>query len=238
MARKCHNAEEIIGKLREAEVGLASGRGAAEMCRVLGVTEQTYYRWRNEYGGVKLDQAKRMKELERENARLRRAVSDLTLDKLILASPPPTRPPAGGRLFPSVQCRFGQRYGSAGGAHFRGRTAEVESNARASRACPWEVFPHGASPLDSQRARIRQLANPNLGVVSCATCETTRSWNSTIAGFAFSIPTSWSTLQGSIPSGNVPDPAALVRVTGRDAVRRDHGGAPERYGVDTRSVRG
>lgn len=84
MARKRHSAEEIINMLREAEVGLASGRGVAEMCRVLGVTEQTYYRWRNEYGGLKLDQAKRMKELERENARLRRAVSNLTLDKLIL----------------------------------------------------------------------------------------------------------------------------------------------------------
>ena len=84
MARKRHSAEEIINKLREAEVGLASGRGVVEMCRALGVTEQTYYRWRNEYGGLKLDQAKRMKELERENARLRRAVSDLTLDKLIL----------------------------------------------------------------------------------------------------------------------------------------------------------
>ena len=84
MARKRHSAEEIINKLREAEVGLASGHGVREMCRVLGVTEQTYYRWRNEYGGLKLDQAKRLKELERDNAELRRAVSDLTLDKLIL----------------------------------------------------------------------------------------------------------------------------------------------------------
>jgi putative transposase len=83
MARK-HKPEEIIGKLREAEIVLAQGRTVADACRRIGVTEQSYYRWRKEYGGLKMDQAKRMKELEKENARLRRAVSDLTLDKLIL----------------------------------------------------------------------------------------------------------------------------------------------------------
>jgi transposase-like protein len=84
MARKKHTAEQIIGKLREIEVGLAAGRSVAEMCRALAVSEQTYYRWRAEYGGLKLDQAKRLKELERENVRLRKAVAELTLDKLIL----------------------------------------------------------------------------------------------------------------------------------------------------------
>ena len=84
MARKKHTPEQIIGKLREIEVGLAAGRSVAEMCRSIAVSEQTYYRWRAEYGGVKLDQAKRLKELERENARLRKAVAELTLDKLIL----------------------------------------------------------------------------------------------------------------------------------------------------------
>ena len=84
MPRKKHTAEEIIGKLREAEVLLAQGKKVPEVVRSLGVTEQTYYRWRNEYGGLKVDQAKRLKELERENARLKRAVADLTLDKLIL----------------------------------------------------------------------------------------------------------------------------------------------------------
>ena len=83
MARK-HKPEEIIGKLREAEIVLAQGGAVPDACRRIGVTEQTYYRWRKEYGGVKVDQARRMKDLERENARLRRAVSDLTLDKLIL----------------------------------------------------------------------------------------------------------------------------------------------------------
>jgi transposase-like protein len=84
MPRKKHTVEQIIGKLREAEVQLAQGSTVGEVCRALGVTEQTYYRWRKEYGGLKLDQARRLKELERENGRLRQAVADLTLDKLIL----------------------------------------------------------------------------------------------------------------------------------------------------------
>jgi transposase-like protein len=84
MSKKRHTAEQIIGKLREAEVLLAQGQTVPEVSRSLGITEQTYYRWRKEYGGLRLDQAKRLKELERENLRLRRAVSDLTLEKLIL----------------------------------------------------------------------------------------------------------------------------------------------------------
>ncbi|MBB2192034.1 IS3 family transposase [Gluconacetobacter azotocaptans] len=84
MPLKKHKPEEIIGKLREVEIVLGQGGTAAEACRRIGVSEQTYYRWRKEYGGLKTDQARRMKELEKENAWLRRAVSDLTLDKLIL----------------------------------------------------------------------------------------------------------------------------------------------------------
>ena len=84
MAGRRHKPEEIIGKLREAEIVLAQGGTVPDACRRIGVTEQTYYRWRKEYGGLKVDQAQRLKELERENARLRRAVSDLMLDKLIL----------------------------------------------------------------------------------------------------------------------------------------------------------
>ena len=84
MPKKRHTVEQIIGKLREAEVQLAPGTTVAEVCRSLGVTKQTYYRWRKEYGGLKLDQARRLKDLERENARLRQAVADLTLDKQIL----------------------------------------------------------------------------------------------------------------------------------------------------------
>ena len=85
MSRKRHTAEEIVAKLRQVDVLMAQGRPVADAVRSIGVTEVTYYRWRNEYGGLKGDQVKRLKELETENGRLRRAVSDLTLDKLILA---------------------------------------------------------------------------------------------------------------------------------------------------------
>ena len=84
MSRKRFTPEQIIGKLREAEVALAQGQTVAQVCRFLGIAEQTFYRWRREYGGLKVEQAKRLKALEQENTRLRRAVSDLTLDKLIL----------------------------------------------------------------------------------------------------------------------------------------------------------
>jgi transposase-like protein len=84
MPSKKHKPEEIIGKLREVEIVLAQGSSTAEACRRISVSEQTYYRWRKEYGGLKTVQARRMKDLEKENQRLRRAISDLTLDKLIL----------------------------------------------------------------------------------------------------------------------------------------------------------
>ena len=84
MPQKRYRPEEIIAKLREAEVFLGQGQTAPEVVKTLGIHEVTYYRWRKEYGGLKVSQAKRLKDLERENARLRRAVSDLILDKLIL----------------------------------------------------------------------------------------------------------------------------------------------------------
>ncbi len=84
MGRRRHTPEQIITALREAEVGLASGKTVAEVSREIGISEQTYYRWRQEYGGMKVDQARRLKELERENGRLKRAVANLTVDKLIL----------------------------------------------------------------------------------------------------------------------------------------------------------
>ncbi len=85
MARKkAHRPEEIVAKLRQAEVLIGRGKTVADAVRAIGVTEPTYYRWRTEFGGLKLDQVKRLKELERENARLRKAVSDLTLEKVIL----------------------------------------------------------------------------------------------------------------------------------------------------------
>jgi putative transposase len=84
MPKKRHKAEEIVAKLRQVEVLTAQGKPVAEAIRSIGVTEVTYYRWRTEYGGLKGDHVKRLKELEAENTRLRRAVSDLTLEKLIL----------------------------------------------------------------------------------------------------------------------------------------------------------
>jgi putative transposase len=84
MSRKRFTAEKVIGMLRESEVFLAQGKTVGEICRSLGVSEQSYYRWRREYGGLKSSQAKRIKDLERENIRLKKAVADLTLDKLIL----------------------------------------------------------------------------------------------------------------------------------------------------------
>ncbi len=84
MPEKKHKPEEIIAKLRQVDVLTAQGTTVADAVRSIGVTEVTYYRWRQEYGGLKTNQVRRMKELELENQRLRKAVSDLTLDKLIL----------------------------------------------------------------------------------------------------------------------------------------------------------
>lgn len=84
MGRKRHSAEEVINKLRQADVELGKGATVAGACKLLGVTEATYFRWRREYGGLKVDQAKRFKELEQENARLKRVVANLALDNAIL----------------------------------------------------------------------------------------------------------------------------------------------------------
>ena len=84
MPKKRHKPEEIVAKLRQVDVLVSQGQGIVDAIRQIGVSEVTYYRWRREFGGLKSDQVKRLKELEAENTRLRRAVSDLTLDKLIL----------------------------------------------------------------------------------------------------------------------------------------------------------
>ena len=84
MSRKRFTAEQIIGLLREAEVRLSQGKSVVQACREMRITEQTYYRWRKEYGGMKTVQVKRLKDLERESDHLRKAVAELTLDKLIL----------------------------------------------------------------------------------------------------------------------------------------------------------
>lgn len=84
MSRKRFTAEQIIGLLREAEVKLSQGKNVGQICREMGITEQSYYRWRKEYGGMKTAQVKRLKDLERENGHLKKAVAELTLDKLIM----------------------------------------------------------------------------------------------------------------------------------------------------------
>ena len=84
MPTKRHTPEQVINKLREAEIAMAQGSTVAEASRQIGVTEQTFYRWRNEYGGLRIDQVKRLKQLESENVRLKRAIADLTLDNQIL----------------------------------------------------------------------------------------------------------------------------------------------------------
>lgn len=84
MAKKRYSAEEIVNKLREAEVLLAKGASVAQASKQIGVSDQTYYKWRREYGGLKTDQAKRFKEMEKENARLKKLVAELSLDKAML----------------------------------------------------------------------------------------------------------------------------------------------------------
>jgi putative transposase len=84
MPRKGHSPEQVLNKLRQVEVAVAGGKSAGQAVREIGVTDHTYYRWRRDYGGINLDQAKRLKKLEQENARLKRTVADLALDKQIL----------------------------------------------------------------------------------------------------------------------------------------------------------
>jgi len=84
MNRTRHTTEQIVNKLRQSDVELARGQSVAAVCKLIGITEQTYYRWRKEYGGLKVDQARRFKELEQENARLKRLLAEAELDKAIL----------------------------------------------------------------------------------------------------------------------------------------------------------
>jgi transposase-like protein len=84
MKRICHSPEQIIRKLREADAELARGIAIPEVCKALGIAEATYHRWRSQYGGIKADEMKRLKELEKENARLKALVAELSLDKAIL----------------------------------------------------------------------------------------------------------------------------------------------------------
>ena len=84
MARKIYKPEELVNLLRQVEVAVANGKSTPQACKEAGIVEQTYYRWRKEYGGLKVDQAKRLKELEQENGKLKRLVAELSLEKLVL----------------------------------------------------------------------------------------------------------------------------------------------------------
>jgi transposase-like protein len=129
MPKKGATPERIIGLLRQAEVELAKGRTVGEVCRGLGVSEASFYRWRAEYGGLKVDQVRRMKELERENARLKKAVAELTLDKQIL------REAAEGKYqAPSVAVPVSAMCGLRSAFPNAGRAAPLASHARRSAA--------------------------------------------------------------------------------------------------------
>lgn len=128
MARKRYAAEDIIGHLRTIEIETGKGLAVADACRKLGITEQTYYRWKKEYGGLRVDQAKRLKGLEQENARLKRLVADLSLDNSILkevaAGNFSARPDA---EKPSAMRRRGSRSRNAGRVAWWGNVAPRSS---------------------------------------------------------------------------------------------------------------
>ena len=142
MPRKGYRAEEIIAKLREADVLLGQGKKVAEVVKALGVSEVTYYRWRQEYGGMSVSQARRLKELEKETARLRKAVADLTLDKLILQEAGRGNRPAPGAAGPR----------SAGPSRRSG-------SPRGGPAGPW-ASTGPSSATRPGRARMRRRSRP------------------------------------------------------------------------------
>ena len=123
MARRRHTPEQVIHKLREAEIAIAEGSTVAEASRRIGVTEQTFYRWRSEYGGLRIDQARRLKRLESENDRLKRALADLTLDNQILKEVE-FATVHGGTLPTSVETKG-----------LRGRSTRSRSHCRQNSAC-------------------------------------------------------------------------------------------------------
>ncbi len=127
MGQKRHKPEEIVAKLRQVDVLVSQGRSVAEAVRSIGATQFTYYRWRKEFGGLKTNQVKRLKELEKENERLRKAVSDFTLEKLIL------------------------REAASGTEGPRSETSEPRSPPGLRRACPADVRGVGAPRLPAAR---------------------------------------------------------------------------------------
>ena len=174
MPRKKRTAEQIITKLREAEVLLSKGQTTGEVCRQLGVSENTYYRWRKEYGGLEVDQARRLKELEQENARLKKLVADLALDIAILkeaarGNSEPGASTPGGRA--RVREAGGLRAPSVPGAGSAAVDAAVRAAAGRRRAAAREedrragdgVRPVRLSPDDGDAAERRLAGEPQAG---------------------------------------------------------------------------
>jgi putative transposase len=164
MPRKGFRPEEIIAKLREADVLLGQGKKVAEVVKALGVSEVTYYRWRQEYGGMSVPQARRLKELERENARLRKAVADLTLDKMVLQEAGRGNQSAPSAAGPRSSGRW-RRSGSLSGGPARFSASTVPCSAtRPSRART-----RRRSPPPSSAWRARTAATATAGSPPC--CE-------------------------------------------------------------------
>ena len=138
MPQKKHKPEEIVAKLRQVDVLVSQGQSVAEAVRSIGVTQFTYYRWRKEFGGLKTDQVKRLKELEKENERLRKAVSDLTLEKLIL------REAASGNFWAPpaavlVSSMSGRSSGSRNGSPVVSSGSTARPNGKCRRAGPMKT---------------------------------------------------------------------------------------------------
>src|SRR5258708_29516914 len=154
MPRKSYKPEEIVAKLRQVEVLTSQGQSVAEAIRSIGVSEVTYYRWRQEFVGLKSDQVKRLRELETENSRLGRAVSDLTLDKLILqeAAGETTKPRASPRLHRACSTRA---VGFRASCLYGARTASLDAARGGVTTMPFARMPRSAAELPPRRC-LRQ----------------------------------------------------------------------------------
>src|SRR5215212_5768997 len=162
MPRKRHKPEEIVAKLRQVDVLVSQGQGVADAVRSIGVTEVTYHRWRQEFGGLKTEQVKRLKELETENARLRRAVADLTLDKLILREAA-----AGNYRAPRVAAPASSTSEGSFGSPSAAPAPRSASTARRSARPRGAGTTRSGSPPTSSRSRAGTAATATARSPSC-----------------------------------------------------------------------
>ncbi len=166
MKGKRHSAEQIISKLREAEVLLQKGQAVPQVCRQLGVTAQTYYRWRKEYGGMRMDQAKRLKDLEKENTRLKKIVADQALDMAILKD--------------VASGKFRARENAE--APFRGPVRVTECQSVAPVGCLGRLVPPSAITNESGRMRRLYERSPSNWPRTTGATESPGSWISCARG--------------------------------------------------------